>query len=241
MAYLLVTATNIPNLQPSISDGYRKSIYPPSSLFCIGIHDFIMDINRQKTILAFYRLEKTAYFFLTPLGSDLFPVLYIFSNFSFFLCLTRDFFLQVVFYITLFFVDDIMGLRKTSMIFLNNSWFFSVPFHLKCICSVSYASKCFKLWKAAPIKVPNGQILVNALFHLYKINLNWLWFLVPQQLRFFGFVTNTFSFSRLKFTIRLPNTGYRISCFAKKTLLLFIETQRKFVIGCGTSSPNGSL
>lgn len=123
-----------------------------------------------------------------------------------------------------------MGFGKTTMIFLNNFWFFSMPFHLKCTHSVSYASKCFKLWKAVPIKVPNGQILVNALFHLYKINLNWLWSLVPQQLRFF--VNNTFSFSRLKSTIKLPYTGYRISCFAKKTLLLlFIETLRKFVIG----------
>lgn len=121
----------------------------------------------------------------------------------------------------------------------EHSVFFSASSHLRCICSVSYARICFKLWKIVPINVPrSADFFINALFHLYKVNLDWLWSPVPQQLCFWGFVTDTFSFSRLKSTIRLLCTGYGTSCF-EKTTLLFIERLRKSVIGHKRSAANG--
>lgn len=151
LSWLQLTTFLFLSHNPAFQMGTEKAFIHLSPFFywhSLFYHGY----QQAKTYFGFLHAWKTSLSFLTPLGSNLFSVLHIYIfNVSFFCCFTRENFAGGLLH-NPFFVDKIMEFGKTSMIFLNNSLFFSEPFHLKCTNSVSYASKCFKLWNAVPIK-----------------------------------------------------------------------------------------
>lgn len=131
-----------------------------------------------------------------------------------------------------------MRFGKIGTVFLNNSWLFLAPCHLKCMCSVSYASKCFKLWEIVPITIPEVQIFGQC--PIWFSVFEWTAISGATATVLFGSVMNTSPFSRLKSTVQLPCTGYRTSWF-EKTTLLFIKTPRKFLTAHRRSAANSPL